>query len=156
MAAANRRGCAARQAAPWQAAANRRGCAARQAAPWTAANRRQTGAEGVRRQAGGSLARQAAPWQAAGRRCIGLYHAGKMLYRFSKAGYGLVGVAVYNALFNAMIQMPFKYNLPCLVYSFFNGVYLNKDVFAGNILINHLVYCLYLPQNSIQPFVQIL
>jgi hypothetical protein len=69
-----------------------------------------------------------------------------MLYGFGKIGYGLVGVAVFDAFFNAMAEVAFQNNLSGFMDGLFDGVYLNKNVLAGDILVNHLVYCLNLSQ----------
>jgi hypothetical protein len=78
-----------------------------------------------------------------------LNYAGEMLYGFGKAGYGLVGVAVFDAFPDAMVQMPLQNDLPHLMQGFFYGVYLDKNVLAGNVLVNHFVDGLYLPGDSV-------
>jgi hypothetical protein len=79
-----------------------------------------------------------------------------MLDGFGKVGDGLVGVAVFDAFTDAVVQMPFQNDLPRLVQGLFYGVYLNKNVLAGDVLINHFVDCPYLPADSVQPFMQII
>jgi hypothetical protein len=85
-----------------------------------------------------------------------LNYAGKMLYGFGKAGYGFIGVAVFDAFPDTMLQMSLQNNLPHLMQGFFCGVYLNEEVLARDILIDHFVDCLYLPGDSIQPLMQII
>jgi hypothetical protein len=78
-----------------------------------------------------------------------LNYAGKMLYGLGKVGYGLVGVAVFDAFPDAMVQMPLQNDLSHLVQGFFYGVYLNEEVLTRDILVYHLVDCLYLSGDSV-------
>jgi hypothetical protein len=50
-------------------------------------------------------------------------YPGKMLYCFCEIGDSFIGVAVFDALFNAMVQMPFQNNLSDLMYGFFDRIY---------------------------------
>jgi hypothetical protein len=89
-------------------------------------------------------------------RPLSLNYPGKMLYGFGKVGYGLVGIAMFDAFPDAVVQVPLQNDLPRLVQGFFYGIYLNKNILAGDVLINHFVDCPYLPADSVQPFMQII
>jgi hypothetical protein len=78
-----------------------------------------------------------------------------MLYRFGKVGYGFVSVAVFDAFPDAMVQMTLQNDLPHLMQRAFYRVYLDKDVFAGDIFVNHFINPLNLTGDFIEPFMQI-
>jgi hypothetical protein len=78
-----------------------------------------------------------------------------MFYRFGKVGYGLIGVTVFDPFPDAMVQMTLQNNLSDLMQGAFYRVYLDKDVFAGDILINHFINRLNLTGDFVEPFMQI-
>ena len=84
-----------------------------------------------------------------------LLHISKALYRFGKFLDRRIRIAVFNAISDAVLDMPFQHNLPCFIESGFRGIDLRKDVLARNILINHPVDGLNLSDNFRKPAVQV-
>lgn len=66
-------------------------------------------------------------------------HAGEVLNRFCKLGDGCIGIALGDAVAHAVLQVPFKDDLSCLMKSALGGINLHEDVLAGDILVNHAV-----------------
>ena len=54
-----------------------------------------------------------------------------------------------------MLQVPFKHNLADAMHSSLHSIDLNKDLFAGHILIHHLVDRLHLTEDLIEASVKI-
>ena len=82
-------------------------------------------------------------------------HIGKTLNCFGKVLNGFFGVAVFNAVAHAVLNMPFQHNLPYAVQCRFGGVNLHKNILAGHIFVNHSVNSLHLADNFFQAAVQI-
>lgn len=79
-----------------------------------------------------------------------------MLDGFREIGDGLIGVSVFNAFPDAVLEVPFKNDLSRLMHGLFHRVYLDKNILARNILVNHLVDSFNLPRYPVQSFMQIL
>jgi hypothetical protein len=84
-----------------------------------------------------------------------LNYAGKVLYGFGEGGYGLVGVALFYAFPDAVVQVAFQNDLPHLMQGLVHGVYLDEYILTGDVFIYHLVDCPYLPGDSIEPLMQV-
>lgn len=79
-----------------------------------------------------------------------------MLYRLGKIRNRLFRVAVLDALPDTMVQMTLQNDLPHLMQGAFCGVDLDEDLFTGDVLIHHFVDGFDLPQDLVQPSVQII
>ena len=81
--------------------------------------------------------------------------AGGVLHGVRKFFDRLFGVTIFNAFLDTMLQMPFQNNLSHTMYRALYCVDLNKDFFAGHILIHHFVDRLHLTENLIETSVKI-
>ena len=79
-----------------------------------------------------------------------------MFYRLGEFGYGLICVAVFDAVADAVVQMTFEDDLPDLVERLYRGVYLDQNILAGDILIHHFIDRVYLTDYFTEPPVQII
>jgi len=75
---------------------------------------------------------------------IKLGHIGEALDRLGEFLYGLVGVAVLNALDDAVAYVPLEDDLPAFMQGGLGGIYLGEHILAGDILVDHLVNGLHL------------
>ena len=82
-------------------------------------------------------------------------HVGEALHGLGEIGNGLVGVAVFDTVSDAVFDMAFQYDLAGFVQGRFGGVDLGKNVLAGDVFIDHTVYGLYLADDFFQASVQV-
>lgn len=80
---------------------------------------------------------------------------GKSFHCLGEFGNGLIGIAVLDAVADAMAYMSFQNNLACPVQGRLGGVNLREDVLAGNILVYHAVYSLDLSYDFVEAAVQV-
>lgn len=73
-----------------------------------------------------------------------LIHICEPLHGFGKIRNGLIRVAMLDTVAHTMLDMSFQDHLSGLMQSRFGGIDLCKNIFAGNILIDHAVNRLYL------------
>lgn len=78
-----------------------------------------------------------------------------MLDRLGKIGYRLIRVAMLDPFPDTVIQVPFQNDLADLVQSAFCGVDLHQNIFARNVLVDHLIDRVDLAYDFIEPPVQI-
>ena len=76
-----------------------------------------------------------------------------MLDRFRKLSNGFVCVTVFDPVFDAVIQMTFKHNLTNFMHCGLCRIDLDEDILAWNILIDHFIDCIQLPDDLFQPAV---
>ena len=69
--------------------------------------------------------------------------------------YSLVGIAVLDAIPDAVLDVAFQHHLPALVQGRFGRVDLGEDVLTGHILVDHPVNGLHLPNDLLQPTMQV-
>ena len=79
----------------------------------------------------------------------------KAFYRFSEAIDSLVRVAMLDPVAHTVLDMTLEHHLPYPVQRRFRGVYLCEHIFAGDVLVNHAVYSLNLPDYFFQSAVQV-
>ena len=84
-----------------------------------------------------------------------LLHIGESFDSLCKIG-DLFGVAPFNCVSDAVVDVTLQNDLTCLVQRRFCGVYLRKNILAGNVLVYHAVNGIYLTDYFFQPSVQII
>ena len=71
-------------------------------------------------------------------------------------GDGLFGVALFDAAADAVLEVSLEYYLPDLVQRVLRRVYLDEDIFAGDVLADHPLDGVHLSRDLPQPQMQIL
>ena len=84
-----------------------------------------------------------------------LAHVRETLYRFGEVFNGFVCIAVFDAVPDTVLDVSLQNNLSAAVQGGFCGIDLRQNIFAGDILVDHAVNCLYLSDNFFQSAVQI-
>ena len=84
-----------------------------------------------------------------------LLHIGEALDRSGEALERFVHIAVGDAVTDAMLDVPFEHDLAAAVERGFCRVDLGENVLAGDVLVDHPVNGLYLPDDLFQSAVQI-
>ena len=84
-----------------------------------------------------------------------LLHIGESFDSLCKIG-DLLGVAPFNRFSDAVVDVTLQNDLTCLVQRRFCGVYLRKNILAGNVLVYHAVNGIHLTDYFFQPSVQII
>ena len=84
-----------------------------------------------------------------------LAHVRETLYRFGEVFNGFVRIAMFDAVPDAVLDVSLQNNLSAAVQGGFCGIDLRQNIFAGDILVDHAVNCLYLSDNFFQSAVQI-
>ena len=76
-----------------------------------------------------------------------LAHVRETLYRFGEVFNGFVCIAVFDAVPDTVLDVSLQNNLSAAVQGGFCGIDLRQNIFAGDILVDHAVNCLYLSDN---------
>lgn len=84
-----------------------------------------------------------------------LLHVGEALDRGGKAFKRLIHIAVGDAVADAVLDVSFEHDFAAAVECGFRRVDLGEDVLAGDVLVDHPVNGLYLPDDLFQSAVQI-
>lgn len=79
-----------------------------------------------------------------------------MLHRFREIRDRFVGVPVFDPFPDTMVQVALQNDLPNLMQGAFGRIDLNQDILAGNILVDHFIDRLKLPDDFIQASMQVI
>ena len=82
-------------------------------------------------------------------------HVGKPLNRLGEARDRLFRVSVFKSVPDTMADVPLQYDLPHLMQGGLGGIELSKNIFTGNVFVNHPVDCLHLSDNLLEAAMQI-
>ena len=85
-----------------------------------------------------------------------LCHIGKTLNCFGKVLNGFFGVAVFNAVAHAVLDMALEDNLTYFMKCRFYRIDLRQDILAGHVLFHHTVDRLHLTDDLFQATVKII
>lgn len=66
-------------------------------------------------------------------------HAGKILNGFGKFINRCLCVTMFDAVFDAVLQVPFEHHLPHFLNGALDGINLDQNVLAGHVLVDHAV-----------------
>lgn len=88
--------------------------------------------------------------------CLLIIPYWKTLNGFREIFNCLIGVTVFDAIPDTVLDMPFQYNFSAAMERGFGGIDLRQYILAGDILVDHTVDSLYLSNDFFQTTMQII